>query len=71
MLEPLVEKPKAIPVPNEQFDAIASAIKEEEQRPIKWVTPKFIAHDRVQPVVLFAKIHGLGIGKHRNLGGEA
>lgn len=57
-LEPFIEQPEAIAVPNQDLDAIAPAIEENEDRPIERVASEMLPDQRNEAIVLLAEVDG-------------
>jgi len=70
-LKSFVEEPKPIAVPDEQLNAIVTAILKQKERSIEWVTLEFFAHYPVKAIMLLAEVCWSGVGENQNLRGKA
>lgn len=69
-LEPLVEHPEAVLVPEEQLGSIAPAIEEHVERSVERILLEFTTDDRNEAVVLLAEVHWTRAGEDLEVGAE-
>src|SRR5690606_30975550 len=55
-LEPLVEKPEAVAVPEQQLHAVTTPVQEDEERPVEGIVAEVIADSRDQPIVRLTEV---------------
>lgn len=70
-LEPLVQKPEPVPVPEEKLDPITRPVEEHEQITGERVLPELIPDESAQSVVRFPKIDSRPAEKNPSRSGQA
>jgi len=71
LLQSLIEKPKSIAVPDQDFDPVASFVEEEVQGSAHRILFQLVLDDGEQAVVLFAEIDGLRVSENSDQRGNA
>lgn len=57
LLQPFVEQPEAVPIPEKQFDAVARPVEEDEEVAGERVALEVIAYDTAEAVVRLPEVH--------------